>query len=225
MCGIIGYCTYEPNVAHLQALKLLLFESKIRGLHAFGITHSQVNVDNIDDVILITKKFYRLDDLIAYIESVYPFYDAILHTRYSTSGDWEVLENNQPIVVNNYSLVFNGVISMKTKQEMEKEYDVSLKTDNDGELFIRSILAGSNPEQFVTNITGSFAGLWYDPMCDDIVGKIFAIRNSRRPLWIVNYDADTVFVASTKDIVMRALGNIIVKQCVAGIVYDLEKCI
>jgi len=37
MCGIIGFCADEVNEHHIDLLLRLIYQSKIRGLHSFGI--------------------------------------------------------------------------------------------------------------------------------------------------------------------------------------------
>mgnify|MGYP000618844717 CR=1 FL=1 len=48
----------------------------------------------------------------------------IYHNRYSTSGDYKNHENNQPIFNNELSLVFNGVLDMGTKKQIENKYNI-----------------------------------------------------------------------------------------------------
>jgi glutamine phosphoribosylpyrophosphate amidotransferase len=115
------------------------------------------------------------------------------HTRYSTSGDWQTAENNQPVVVCGGGLIFNGVISMKTKPEYEREYCQKYETENDGEIFLRRV----DKRAFLREMGGSFAGIW--------AGKSgwFVGRNERRPLWAAR-EKTTVFIASTRDMFARS---------------------
>ena len=57
--------------------------------------------------------------------------------RYSTSGDYKVMDNNQPLQQNNVCMAFNGVLSQKTKEEIEEEYQIVLENDNDGYLLMQ----------------------------------------------------------------------------------------
>lgn len=216
MCGLVGYYTAAEatlNRNHLDIITALMQQAKIRGLHAHGFA-----IDGGDEV----HKFHDLGDAIAKLWDLWPVYDLITHSRYSTSGDWEEIENNQPLAVEEYVLAFNGVISMATKEEMELAYGYHLDTYNDGEIFIRHLLAGGDPSDFVRGMRGSFAGLWYTPS-----GDLFALRNERRPLWMLRYDADTVFVTSTLDIFKRALpGHYeMAQQLQPNVVYNLRECV
>jgi glutamine phosphoribosylpyrophosphate amidotransferase len=161
----------------------LFEESSIRGLHAFGLAQEQ-------DTLLNAIKTFDMDNLLDHFNPLRP---ALAHARYSTSGDWRDHRNNQPIIIDKAALVFNGVIHMGTKAEMEAEYDVLMYTDNDGELFLMS----DHPTKFIAEMRGSFAGAW---IAD---GEMFVGRNLRRPLWWVRaYGA--IWYASTKNIFQRA---------------------
>ena len=117
----------------------------------------------------------------------------IYHNRYSTSGDYKNHKNNQPIHIDDMSLVFNGVIDMRTKRQMEKAYNINMETDNDGEILIQR--CGNDKtliERFVNDIKGSFAGIILDSD-----NTMFVIRNKKRPCWILEYENAT-FIASTR---------------------------
>lgn len=211
MCGVVGYCSKVVNIEHqLDLLMPVVYESKIRGLHAFGASHW--TSDGVK-----TVKYHELDDLLVYLLST-PVRDFVVHARYSTSGDWRDMRNNQPINVAGYSLAFNGVIDMRTKKEMEEAYDVSMETSNDGELFIRHMEQGGDPVEFVT-VHGSFAGVWYDDQ-----GVMKALRNKHRPLWYFQ-DESCVLFASTRDIIKRGAGREYAEravECKVGKVYNVK---
>ena len=184
MCGVVGYYPVE-SLASQQDFADLFGESTIRGLHAFGLAQSS------HDVI----RSFEVKDIIAAFDPSRP---TIAHARYCTSGNWRVLENNQPVVVDSLVLVFNGVIHMGTKEEMEEEFNVSLSTDNDGEVFLRCREDRMTPWEIIGGMKGSFAGLWFD-----IDGKMYAGRNARRPLWRCDH-LGARWYASTRDIFLRA---------------------
>lgn len=213
MCGIVGYYTTKHTPTRRDSFISLVEQSKLRGLHAFGVV-------GYEDGNYKLLRSHDLDTIEDYIQAN-EFEDAIAHTRYSTSGDWHVLDNNQPLDIDGYTLAFNGVISMKTKAQMEQEYNCKLTTDNDGELFINHLKAGGDPVDFVMNMAGSFAGIWYDPD-----GNMYALRNERRPLWWFPYDADTIFIVSTKDIIKRAFTDPSVAdlavECSPGVLYSVD---
>jgi asparagine synthetase B (glutamine-hydrolysing) len=187
MCGIIGYWPFEPAVdAEVKtAFRRLLTESRVRGMHAYGLGWD--------------RSVFRSFDLRQVVEQFNPDVATVAHTRYALSGDWQVMMNNQPLlgVGTGITLAFNGVIHMGTKSEFEQDFGVSCATDNDGEVFIRRVAGGQDPADFLRDLDGSFAGVWLRD------GRLFAARNERRPLWTtLAYGAR--WFASTRDIFLRA---------------------
>lgn len=181
MCSVIGYKgKFQPEL-----VKKLLYNSRIRGLHAFGYSF-YLNKE------LTTRKFLDYKSFEQSICEEKPDL-FIAHFRYSTSGDYKVIDNNQPLQQNNVCIAFNGVISQKTKEEIEEEYKVVLKNDNDGYLLIQKL----NDVDFLSkkNISFALVGLQLD--------RLFFMRNEKRPLHLFESD-DLKVVASTKDILERS---------------------
>jgi len=207
MCGIIGFYTEDKKDGRDTIIKLFR-QSKIRGLHAFGFS-----VPN--DVGISTFKAHHLSQLEKKIMELPPFECLIGHNRYSTSGDWEELLNNQPIHLDNISLVFNGIISMRTKEENEAYYGRKYIIDNDGEILLRKIQDGDDYMEFIKSPEISFAGLH---MKD---GNVFCYRNPRRPMHYY-VEGKSVFIASTGDIFKRALG-VVSKEVEAHRVFELKE--
>lgn len=222
MCGVVACVTIDGiDTQTREDVFSLITEAKIRGLHSFGYVYIDKYGRYYDD------RFHTMEYLLRDLQDLpEDTLDIILHARYCTSGDWRVLANNQPLVVGKYALCFNGVIDMGTKEQMEQRWGVSLETDNDGELFIKALQHGEDPGHFVENITGSFAGVWYDNTGPDV--EIYALRNERRPLyWVMPYDG-ILYVASTRDIIKRALGGDIAaeaEQLEPGKVYNLGEMV
>lgn len=192
MCGIVGCFPKQKYISadEFKNFDQLMHESKIRGMHAYGIAY-KVNG------IWKTYKSFTLDLI----------FDAIAgenleclvgHTRYDTSGDWRTLENNQPVVVGNDFLVFNGVIRMTTKEEREKEFEEEYTIDNDGEILL-NMLKRNNWESasaLLQEKEVSYAGIQVAN------GLVTYYRNERRPLWRYD-DGECLWIASTKDILER----------------------
>lgn len=186
MCGVVGYRPVQatdPKELRLAFCRLFE-ESTVRGLHAFGIYQNGA----------ATRSFDR-EDIYSRFTPALP---AIAHARYSTSGDWREVENNQPIVVGRTALVFNGVIHMGTREEFNRDFQVSCEGENDGEVFLRRMEKGEHPGVFLSRLSGSFAGCWFDEQ-----GVLWAGRNKRRPLWRCYY-LGAYWFASTLDILRRA---------------------
>ena len=192
MCGIVGYHCPNPKPAHKKILLNLIGQSRIRGLHSFGLSF-------YDGVGYQTFKYHQRE----FDEITLP--DAkqiIFHNRYATSGDYEDHNNNQPLTFYEGSLVFNGVIDMRTKEEMAEHYGLELTTENDGEILLKE--NEFLPEWMVKWISEekcSFSGLFLQGH------TLYAFRNKNRPQWFLEYDG-AVFMASTRDIFRRAMGNV-----------------
>lgn len=192
MCGIIGI--YSKNILkdnHLDLFEKLMNESSIRGLHSFGVSY-------LDGNKLKTLKSNILDSnlFISNIKNV-KAKKVIFHNRYSTSGDYSIMDNNQPIFIDNMALVMNGVLSMKTKDEFEKDFNVKCNVDNDTEIFLQLIKKGKTVKDILLeNPNCSFAGIFLSDK------EMFAIRNNKRPLYYFNYDG-ALFIVSTADIAKR----------------------
>lgn len=189
MCGVIGYWPRNPTVHAAPAFNELFEQSRVRGQHAYGL--SQLHTGSRQPTV------FRSFDWQDIPQRFVPTLPAIAHTRYCQSGDWSVLENNQPILVDNMALAMNGVIHMGTKAEYEAAFDVTCAVDNDSEIFLRRLEQGRAAEQFIAEMTGSFAAVWLKD------GRLHAGRNARRPLWRCEAYGATWY-ASTGDIFRRA---------------------
>jgi glutamine phosphoribosylpyrophosphate amidotransferase len=192
MCGIIAYKSKVKTPEHIDTLLKLIYESKIRGLHSFGYSYF--------DRTMITKKLFVLPSVIDdFAQSKSSGF--IYHNRYSTSGDWKVIDNIQPLSDGDISIAMNGVISMAPREEFEKEYNIKCTTENDSEIFLRLLLQGKDPEEIIHRMKGSCAVVWLNK------NNVYAIRNSHRPLHYF-YKNEAIFICSTSDIANRAVGAV-----------------
>jgi glutamine phosphoribosylpyrophosphate amidotransferase len=192
MCSVIGYSGPGGGAAAYR-LNALFQQSKIRGLHAFGFA-------SYFDGQIYCRRFLDFAKAEAELQGtacVERPLKIIIHCRYSTSGDWQNEANNQPIVVDNVALAFNGVIRMSATAEWSKEFGFAAQTENDGEIFIRKVLDGDDWEHWVGSQPFSFAGL----MLRD--GNLVALRNTRRPLYHIR-NGKRHWFGSTQDIFKRA---------------------
>lgn len=188
MCGVIGYSCDDPRPSHADALRSLFYESRVRGMHAFGFSVW-------DGERVTTRRFLDLKDCLAAIPRGVT--RLVGHSRYSTSGDYQTVANNQPLQIGESALAFNGVISMAAKAEYERQYGRQYETENDGEIFLDKFVRDDGWLQFVARGRFSFAGLMLRG------GKLTALRNANRPLFRLSSDGATFF-ASTADIFRRA---------------------
>lgn len=199
MCGVVGFIpgsgdSVPISLQPYSAFERLFKESTVRGLHAFGMAWTGLP----GGPPLVYNKTHNLRELLRHCPISRP---VIGHARYSLSGDWHDHANNQPLMRENRALVFNGVIDMGTKEQMEDRWGLPLPSYNDGEIFLELLEenGGSTEwaEDWVQRINGSFAGLWLEP------NRMCALRNARRPLWI-SYQYGCTYFASTRDIFLRA---------------------
>lgn len=195
MCGVLYFKGDSKRYGDL--LIALLEQSRIRGLHAFGVSIREAGQP------FQTMRSFTLEEAKEFIREN-TFYELIGHTRYDTSGDWRILENNQPIVVGQCLLAFNGVVRMCSKEQYEEEFQREYTTANDGEIPLRMFAEGEQDAAMtlLKEERVSFAGIvhWN--------GKTIAVRNERRPLWEARVQQDARFVFSTLDIWQRAVRSL-----------------
>jgi len=185
MCAIVGFVCPEPNKQAIDTLKRLFIESKIRGMHAYGYAA-------IQDGEVVEQKSNALKPLLMSIQSPTMM---IGHCRYSTSGDYKDHQNNQPLRHGDEWLVFNGVIDMRTKAEMEQAHHMSLKSENDGEIMLQTKDRAALLKSGIT-----FSGLLLKSQ------RLAFFRNEDRPAYkATRYGA--TFIGSTADILRRCLLN------------------
>lgn len=182
MCAIVGV----SGDWDCDLVQEILKWSRIRGLHSFGFSY-------FDKSDLRVEKFLEYEKFVERLLLIHPK-RFIAHFRYSTSGDWKNELNNQPISNGECSVVFNGVIDMGTKSEMEISWNLKLQGENDGEIALQKI---DNLDLVIKKQSVSFAGLF---LKDD---KIIAVRNDKRPLHFAKKD-DVCYLASTSDILLRS---------------------
>ncbi len=208
MCGIMGVVG-ETSPETLYKLAMVL---KVRGLHAFGL--SFYGPDGI-----LTEKSSRPFRPPAFAEAMEYLPRLIYHNRYSTSGDYRIEQNNQPIQTGSLSVAMNGVISMKPRQEYEAEYQVKCETDNDAEILNRLIERGEDLAAIFNKSTASVSSVWLRKK------KVFGYTNGKRPLHYIK-DRQVVIAVSTRDAIQRAIDPVpTIYDFPVGEVVDLEALI
>jgi glutamine phosphoribosylpyrophosphate amidotransferase len=188
MCAVIGVDLKNPSIDDLTLVMNVFLESKIRGMHATGLTF-------LCDDKLVTLMAPLPADIFSPIQNLSDMVDnntlkLIGHCRYSTSD----LEYNQPLYNNDVAIVHNGVISQELPENWEKLYGITTKTKNDSELLLHTV-------------TNDPLVLWSNSSIAAIelhrTGKLKAYRNGKRPLYITELDNGVIYT-STADIMKRA---------------------
>lgn len=192
MCGVIGAYLKKPHEKELQILKKIFLESKIRGLHATGLSYVKQNAVHTEKKPVSADIFFADFDFFKCINEDGNLY-LIGHCRYSTSD----LLFNQPIQTSkDLSVVHNGVITQKNP----KDWVYKAQTKNDSELINLAIKNKKNPIKFYQDSSIAAVELHSNK-------NIVFYRNGKRPLYKTNFEKG-YFITSTKDIPKRALSSL-----------------
>jgi asparagine synthetase B (glutamine-hydrolysing) len=189
MCAIIGTVLKNPTTVNFKTLHRIFLESKIRGLHATGISYVKCGK-------IITEKYPIPADEFPFNFPEYVNEDGNLyligHCRYSTSD----LEYNQPISNENVSVVHNGVITQKLPEHWEELYGYKCSGRNDTELLLHTLEEGKSPL-----IEWKDSSLAVCELHKDKTLRYY--RNGNRPMYYSEIDTGFI-ITSTYDIPRRA---------------------
>lgn len=189
MCSVIGAIIKEPRAEDFSMLHRVFLESKIRGMHATGISYVK------NGKIITDKRPVPADqfpfDFPSYVNEDGNLY-LIGHCRYSTSD----LEYNQPIANENLSVVHNGVITQELPEKWKELYGYDCETKNDTELILHTA------EDCISPLLR-----WKDSSLAVIelhVDKVIRFyRNGKRPLYLTSISNGCI-ITSTSDVPKRA---------------------
>jgi glutamine phosphoribosylpyrophosphate amidotransferase len=187
MCAVIGAIIKNPSSSDFETIRRVFHESRIRGLHATGMSVILNNKVMTFKEPVPADKFVHLDNLEEMVND-----DGILyligHCRYSTSD----LEYNQPIANDDHAIVHNGVITQELAENWDKIFNYKCETKNDSELVLHS---DSPLEEFPD---ASMA------VCElTVEKKLLTYRNGKRPLYL-NMLTNGCIITSTENIATRA---------------------
>lgn len=173
MCGIVGYSNTNVTDKDLDILKKVIIASRIRGMHASGISWwdgesiqsniKPVPIDTLMDSLTLSNfKYGKYNKAIS----------LIAHTRYSTSD----IQYNQPLVGKRCAIAMNGVITQSPPETWLSTYGYECETNNDAELLLQALENRNAP--FIEFPEASYAVVVLEPG-----GHVGAFRNPMRPLW------------------------------------------
>jgi hypothetical protein len=185
MCGVIGAVIKSPTKGDFETLRSVFHESKIRGMHATGVSYAKANSIVTQKLPVSADKFPF--DFESYLNEDGNLY-LIGHCRYSTSD----LEYNQPMADDTKSIVHNGVISQESPEKWKDLYGYECMTKNDSELVLHS----KDPLREYSNMSMGVCELSLDK-------KVRFYRNGKRPIYFTLFDNGCI-ITSTKDIAKRA---------------------
>ena len=191
MCGVVGAVLTNPSADDMMLLKRVISESRIRGLHATGVSFVRKNHIFTIKAPLPADEFLNGIDMYSMLNEDGNLY-MVAHCRYSTSD----LEFNQPLFTDKVAIVHNGVITQELPENWSKISSYTTETRNDSELLLKTVENGENPLE-----------RWPDASisaCEIHVDKTFrCYRNGQRPLHAAKLENGFI-VASTADVLTRA---------------------
>lgn len=197
MCAVIGTVLKNPSLKDFEALKRVFVESKIRGLHATGISflpHWSKKIVTIKEA-MPADKFVELhmhnDNFKSFLNEDGNLY-LIGHCRYSTSD----LQYNQPISNEDTSVVHNGVITQEDPSTWKDLYGYTCETKNDTELLLHTIEENVSPLERWKDASLSVCVL-------SVSKELKVFRNGKRPLYLTTMTNGSI-ITSTADIPQRA---------------------
>lgn len=189
MCSVIGAIIKQPRAEDFLMLQRVFLESKIRGMHATGISYVK-NGEIVTDKRPVPADEFPFD-FPSYVNEDGSLY-LIGHCRYSTSD----LEFNQPIANENLSVVHNGVITQELPEKWKELYGYDCETKNDTELILHTA------EDCISPLLR-----WKDSSLAVIelhVDKVIRFyRNGKRPLYLTSISNGCI-ITSTSDVPKRA---------------------
>jgi len=187
MCAVIGTIIKDPKPSDFAMIRRVFHESRIRGLHATGMSVIFNNKVMTFKEPVPADKFIHLDNLEEMVNDDNVLY-LIGHCRYSTSD----LEYNQPIANDEHAIVHNGVITQELAENWDKLFNYKCLTKNDSELVLHS---DSPLEEFPD------ASMAVCELTDN--KKLLVYRNGKRPLYL-NMLPNGCIITSTENIAIRA---------------------
>lgn len=156
MCGIFGYIGHNSDSeVSVKMLQMMASANVSRGADSHGVTQM------IGDKIVTFKSPGSFDDNLDALNWCQGAKVVIGHTRFSTSGTWEVNKNNQPLFwgyqvwkledkeveLPPMAMVHNGTLNNYDKLVREWDCRSQLKTECDSEIIgymVRMYLAVGN---------------------------------------------------------------------------------
>lgn len=189
MCAVIGTVLIKPSGKDFDAIKRVFIESKIRGMHATGVSYvKDGKVHTHKEAVPADQFNFNFKEYLNEDGNLY----LIGHCRYSTSD----LEFNQPISNDSISVAHNGVITQELPEHWEDLYGYKCETKNDSELLLHTVEANKSP--LVEWADESLA------VCELSADKLMRVyRNGKRPLYLTSL-ANGCIITSTSDIASRA---------------------
>lgn len=189
MCSVIGAVIKDFNEHHAGLLHRVFLESRIRGMHATGLSYVKNGMIYTDKLPVSATRFpFHFMEYVNEDGNLY----LVGHCRYSTSD----LEYNQPIDNDSISIVHNGVITQELPENWETRYGYDCETKNDTELILKSLEDSKSPLEHWADSSLAVCELYSNK-------SIRFYRNGKRPIYFTLINGGTI-ITSTEDIAARA---------------------
>ena len=189
MCGIIGVIIKKPSQEDFDTIKHVFLESKIRGMHATGLSYVKEYQIHTEKLPVAADQFPF--DFPKYLNEDGNLY-MVGHCRYSTSD----LEFNQPFNNDTLSIVHNGVITQELPEKWKDLYGYECATKNDSELLLHTIEDDKCPITTWVESSLAVCELWF---CK----RLRFYRNGKRPIYFTSL-SNGYIITSTEDVAKRA---------------------
>lgn len=198
MCGVLGFLTDIPSKENLKLFRRALYMSESRGKDATGIAIVQDGNIVIDKAPIVASQ-YITNVLPKFEEQIAKSNIVLGHTRNATMGKPSDNNNNHPIQSENWVMIHNGMCP-----SLEKIKDYKYMGDVDSELYLAYIETKGLYEGLPEIRSSSATVVLINKKNPN---KVYFYKNSQ-PLYFA-YDSvsQTLFFASTDDILEAALAN------------------
>ena len=208
MCSVVGIILKNPTQKDFDSIKRVFLESKIRGMHATGISYVKNNRVITEKHPVPADKFPW--DFPSYVNEDGNVY-LVGHCRYSTSD----LQFNQPIANSTTAIAHNGVITQELPERWEELYGYKCTTKNDTELLLRTIENSECPLTKWSTASLAVCELWSSK-------TLRFYRNGKRPIYFTLVE-NGVIITSTEDIIDRAKLNGVTSNAPMGAYLSFDK--
>lgn len=204
MCAVVGAVLKSPSSEDFEMLKRVFHESRIRGMHATGISYVKNGSITTEKLAVPADQFpFEFENYVNEDGNLY----LIGHCRYSTSD----LQYNQPIGDSSVSIVHNGVVSQELPENWKELYGYDTETKNDSELVFKTVT--ESPLEKWQDASLSVVELYKDKL-------IRFYRNGKRPIYL-SLIPNGCIITSTKDIAVRA-GILLADELPSGVYYTYD---
>lgn len=186
MCGIVGILSKRHNGlfhADVDIFSELLYADQLRGAHGTGIFYDVKGKRvNAYKGAMPSSAFLRSENLTSIFSDIVQKSSFVIgHNRHATKGKIN-FDNTHPFIEGPITLIHNGTLPFH-KDLKDVEVDSHA---------ICHSMADEGHIKTLEKIDGAFALVWFDQR--DL--KLRFIRNTERPLWIL--ESNTLFVIASE---------------------------